>query len=70
LYGDPLHVKLINSKREYLYEKFMSLFWKNKPKSVQVYFLSDLLIVTERKLKGNDENQHGVVCFVKLSATS
>jgi len=39
IYGDPINFQIVNAKREYLFEKLMTLFWKNKPKSTQVFFL-------------------------------
>lgn len=46
LYGSELEV--VNSKRNYICEQFMTMFWKNKEKPVLVYILSDLMLITER----------------------
>ncbi len=41
-------IKVVDPKREFLAEEPMTLFWRKQPKSVIVYFFSDLIIVAER----------------------
>lgn len=48
LYG--AHVKILDSKRTFKGEEALKLLWKKEIKPVIVYFLNDLVLVTERQL--------------------
>jgi hypothetical protein len=70
-YGGMVSFQLADSRREYLFEKLMQLFWKDKCKSVHVHFLSDLLLITERKTDSSPEaNFDVVVSALRLNGSS
>jgi hypothetical protein len=69
VYGRPNNLELVDSKREYITEELMQLFWGNGEKSVMVYFLTDLLVVTERCV-GKGECQYTLISAMQLSGDS
>lgn len=51
LFGDSNGISILHSTREFLAEETLTIVHQQKERSVIVYFMNDLVLVTERVLR-------------------
>lgn len=51
MYGESNNINILEAHREFIEEILLTLYWKNNGKSVIVYILSDMIILTECRPK-------------------
>ena len=59
------NIKIVDANKSFITEEILQIFWKNTIKTVCVYFLSDLVLVTKRK-----ENRSKLITAITLNEQS
>lgn len=66
VYGEPNGLKILEPNREYIDDAGMHLFWKNSGKPVTTYFMSDMILVSERKHQG----KNAMIGYLNMNSSS